>query len=105
MPEPKQCVQSSNVRRCVITASGASLAGLIQTAINTQVATLGDRLIARAIGCRIVTASAAFTVSNADGTGTLTIPAGTPYEAPAVQAIHDTLVGGGATLGVELYFN
>lgn len=105
MPDPKQCVQSSSVRRCVITASGANLAGLIQAAINTQVANLGDTLIARAIGCRIVTASASFTVSNADGTGTLTIAAGTAYEAPAVAAIRDTIIGGGATLGVELYFN
>lgn len=98
-------VQGRHVRRCTVTASGATLLTLVLNALNAQASGRGDAIRPWIIGCRIVTASAAFTVANPDGTGALTIPtAAVPYDIPAVAALEDTFVAGGATLGVEVYY-
>lgn len=97
-------VQARHVRRCVVTAND-NLQTLVTAALNAQVAERGDKIRPLVIGCRIVSASAAFTVANPDGTGALTIPlGGVPYDIAATNGMADTVVGGGATLGVEVYY-
>jgi hypothetical protein len=104
MPDTVQHVQGRHVRRCVVVANG-NLQTLAIAALNTQAAGRGDAIAAWLIGVRIVSASAGFTVSNPDGTGTLTIAtASVPYDIAATDGMDDTLLGGGANLGVEVYY-
>lgn len=105
MPDTVEHVQARHVRRCVITASGDDLADLCVAALNAQVSGRGTELRPWLMGCRIVTASANFTVGNPDNTGTLTIPStSVPYDIAATNGMADTYVAGGATLGVEVYY-
>lgn len=104
MPDSTQHVQARHVRRCVVVANG-NLQTLAIAALNAQVAGRGDAIAGWLIGVRIVSATADFTVSNPDGTGSLTIPtAAIPYDIAATEGMADTLLGGGATLGVEVYY-
>jgi hypothetical protein len=72
MPDTVEHVQARHVRRCVVTASGDDLADLAVAALNTQANGRGDAIRPWIVGCRIVSASANFTVGNPDNTGTLT---------------------------------
>jgi hypothetical protein len=103
MPDTVQHVQARHVRRCVVVANGV-LRDLAVAALNVQKAGRGDAIKPWIMGVRVVTATAGFTASNPDGTGTLTIAATLmPYDIPACEGMADTLLAGGATLGVEVY--
>lgn len=104
MPDTVEHVQARHVRRCIITATGNMLT-LVIAALEAQAFTRGSNLKPWIMGCRVISATASFDVSNPDGTGTLTIPAlGFPYDIPATNGMADTLLAGGATLGVEVYY-
>jgi len=104
MPLPQQQIQSVHVARCVVNLASTLLSG-VMAALNTQKAARGDAIRDTIVGCRIITAAGSFTVSNPDGTGTLTITtAMLPYDIPAVQGMADTLVNAVA-LGVEVYYD
>lgn len=105
MPLPIQQTKSNHIARCVVNAAGTLMSGAV-AALNTQAAGRGDKMIEDIIGCRIVTAAGDFTVSNPDGTGTLTIVAASmlPYDIAASQGMRDTLVNA-VSLGVEVYYN
>jgi hypothetical protein len=102
MPTTTQHIQSNHVARCAINAAG-SLRALAIAALNAQAAGRGDKIGDSIIGMRIVSAAAAFTVSNPDGTGTATITY-LPYDVAAVNGLDDTVVNAIA-LGVEVYYN
>ena len=103
MPLPIQQVQSNHVARCAIVATG-NLHALVIQALNAQAARRGDRISSGIIGVRIVTTIADFTVSNPDNTGAITVATTmVPYDIPATNGMADTLLGGGAALGVEVY--
>jgi hypothetical protein len=104
MPDTVQHAQARHVRRCAVTAGG-NLKALIIAALNAQAYGRGDAIAPWVMGVRIISASASFTVANPDGTAALTIPtSAVPYDIPATQGAADTEVGGGATLGVEVYY-
>lgn len=103
MPDTVEHVQARHVRRCVVSAGG-NLLDLVVAALNAQVHKRGDAIEPIAIGCRIVSAAANFTVSNPDGTGTLTIPStSVPYDIAATNGMADTVVSA-VSLGVEVYY-
>lgn len=101
MAESVTHVQARHVRRCIIVANG-NMQTLVLAAFNLQAAGRGDDLRKWIIGATIWSTSVVFTVSNPDGTGTITVDA--PFASPAVTWMDDTLLGGGATLGVEVYY-
>lgn len=104
MPDTVEHVQARHVRRCVIAAAG-NMQTLVIAALEAQAVGRGAAMRPYIMGVRVVTATAAFDVSNPDGTGTLTIPAtSVPYDIAATNGMDDTLLAGGATLGVEVYF-
>jgi hypothetical protein len=104
MPDSTEHVQARHVRRCVVAAAG-NLQTLVTAALEAQAAGRGAAIRPFTLGVRIVTASGGYTVSNPDGTGTLTLPAtAVPYDIAATNGMEDTVVGGGANLGVEVYF-
>lgn len=105
MPDTTEHVQARHVRRCAVVANGTNLSALAVAALNAQAAGRGTDVLSWVMGVRIVSATADFTVSNPDGTGALTIPATRlPYDVAATNGMADTVVGGGATLGVEVYY-
>ncbi len=110
MADPVLMVQGRRKRYCTVVANGGVLLDLIVAALNAQTPTLppganrGDRAKPRIMGAHILTASAGFTVSNADGTGAIALAATVvPYDLSATSGAKDTAVAGGATLGVEVF--
>lgn len=101
MAETVTHVQARHVRRCVIVANG-NMETLVIAALNAQAAGRGDYIKKWVIGSAVWSSSASFTVANPDGTGAITVAA--PYACPAVENMADTLLGGGANLGVEVYY-
>ena len=105
MPHTVEHVRGRHVRRCVITANDTSFQALVLAALEAQAAGRGDAILPWIIGARIITAAGPFTLSNVDGTGTLTLAAASvPYEGIAVNVMADTFIGGAVALGVEVYF-
>ena len=104
MPDTVQHVQARHLRRCVVVANG-NMRDLVVAALNVQAAGRGDAIKAHIMGVRVVTASGGFTVSNVDGTGSITIATTiVPYDIAACEGMSDTALGGGANLGVEVYY-
>ncbi len=104
MPDSTEHVQARHVRRCTIAAAG-NMQDLVTAALEAQAFGRGNTILPWVIGCRVISASGSYTVSNADGTGAITLPStAVPYDIAATNGMADTLLAGGANLGVEVYF-
>lgn len=104
MAHPTQQTQSQHVAYCVVSAGG-NLRSLIVAALNAQAAGRGDRIAEDIIGVRVISAAANFTLSNADGTGTVTVQSSlVPFDIPATSADQDTVVSA-VSLGLAVFYN